>query len=198
MWMRSYRAPPPYEAVGMSSHKLLFIDDDPEVLRSLGNYFERTGNVVFRASSGKEGIQIWERERPAVTVCDLDMPGVDGQGVLKALAPRKAVVIMLTGHGNIEAAVAAMRLGAENFLTKPVEMRHLAQVVEKAAEKEALRTETVALRARLTPTPKRRLFRAAALAAIVFVALVLGTAIGKLGEDDAPLSSPIPMDSTLG
>ena len=183
----------------MSSHKLLLIDDDPEVLRSLGNYFERTGHVVFRSGSGKEGIRIWERERPAVTVCDLDMPGVDGQGVLKALAPRKAVVIMLTGHGNVEAAVEAMRIGAENFLTKPVEMTHLAQMVEKAAEKEALRSETVVLRARLAPTPKRRLLRAAALAAIIFVALVLGTAIGQLGgEDDTPASSPIPIDSTLG
>jgi FixJ family two-component response regulator len=127
------------------------------------------------------------------------MPGTDGQGVLKALASRKAVVIMLTGYGNIEAAVEAMRLGAENFLTKPVEMTHLVQIVEKASEKEALRRETVALRARLAPTPRRRLLRAAVLAVIVFIALVLGTAIGRMGgQDDAPASSPIPIDSTLG
>ncbi len=179
------------------SHKVLFIDDDPDVLRSLGDYFEQIGYEVFRASSGTEGIRAWERERPAVTVCDLNMPEVDGMGVLKVLTPNKATVIMLTGNTQIEAAVEAMRLGAENFLTKPVEMPHLVETVAKAAEKEALRRENTKLRARLAPDPKKILLRIAAVAAVIFVAFVLGTSIGNMGSpEDLRLPATIPIDST--
>ena len=72
--------------------------------------------------------------------------------VLSELKKRKAMVIMLTGMGEVENAVEAMRLHAENFLAKPIEMAHLAMAVEKAAEKATLRRENVELRARLAPT----------------------------------------------
>ncbi len=85
---------------------------------------------------------------------------------------------MLTGHGDVEAAVEAMNLGAENFLTKPIEMSHLVQAVQKAAEKGLLRRENVELRARLHPSIKKRAIRAGIVLVMVAAALAIGQAIG--------------------
>ena len=109
---------------------------------------------------------------------------------------RKAMVIMLTAYGDVESAVEAMRLGAENFLTKPIDMSHLVQAVEKAGEKSSLHREVVELRERLTPNMKRRLFRVALLLILIVVSVALGRWIGDTGEDTRPRADiPVPVDS---
>ena len=179
----------------MTAYRVLFIDDDPGVLRALGDYFERLGHDVLRAESGKAGIGVWEREQPDVTVLDLFMPEMNGIEVLKVLRQKRAVVIMLTGYGEIDSAVEAMRLGAENFLTKPIEMPHLVQAVEKAAEKSLLRRENVRLRAQLKPNLKKRLLRGGALVLLIGGAVAIGALIGA-GEDERPMAPiPIPIDT---
>ncbi len=182
----------------MAKHRVLFIDDDPDVLRSLGNYFEQLGNQVFRASSGKEGVAMWERVRPDVTVLDLFMPEMNGLEVLEVLRRDRAMVIMLTGYGDVEAAVEAMNLGAENFLTKPIEMSHLVQAVQKAAEKGLLRRENVELQARLHPSIKKRAIRAGFVLVMVAAALAIGQAIGGSRAEPVsmPIPIPIPIDTT--
>ena len=180
----------------MASLTVLFIDDDPDVLRTLGDYFERMGYDVNRAPSGKEGIELWKRVQPDVTVLDLYMPEMNGLEVLEQLRQRKAMVIMLTAYGDVESAVEAMRLGAENFLTKPIDMSHLVQAVEKAGEKSSLHREVVELRERLTPNMKRRLFRVALLLILIVVSVALGRWIGDTGEDTRPRADiPVPVDS---
>ena len=181
----------------MASHKVLFIDDDPDVLRTLGDYFEKAGHQVHRAASGKEGIALWEQVKPDVTILDLYMPEMNGIEVLGILRKRRAVVIMLTAYGDIDSAVEAMRLGAENFLSKPIEMSHLMQAVEKAAEKAALREEVVELRARLSPNVKRRVLRFAALVVLIVVSIFLGRWIGAQHQDAQPqMPIPVPVDSS--
>lgn len=181
----------------MKPHRILFIDDDPDVLRTLGDYFERLGHTVYRAESGKEGIGIWEREKPDVTVLDLFMPEMNGLEVLEVLKQKRAIVIMLTAFGEIESAVDAMRLGAENFLTKPIEMTHLAQAVDKAAEKGHLRREVVELRERLAPNVKRRIVRTALLLLLVFGSVAVGRIIGGESEEVRPREPiPVPIDSS--
>ena len=175
----------------MASYRILFVDDDAAVLSSLGSYFERLGHRVDRAASGKEGVELFEQHRPDVVVLDLFMPGMSGMEVLEVLARRQAMVIMLTGYGELENAIQAMRLGAENFLTKPVDMAHLVAAVEKAAEKGALRQENVELRQRLTPSLKRRLMRYGALVAFILISLALGRWIG--GNEAARPARPIPV-----
>ena len=177
----------------MASYKVLFIDDDPDVLRSLGAYFEQLGHQVYRASSGKEGVAAWEREQPDVTVLDLYMPEMNGLKVLEKLRSKRAMVIMLTAHGEIESAVQAMNLGAENFLTKPIDMPHLAQAVEKAVEKQALRRENVELRSQLRPSVRRRLVIAGVFLMLVMASLGLGSLIGGGGSADVRPSRPIPV-----
>ena len=162
----------------MSKHSVLFIDDDEGVLRSLGNYFEKIGHTVHRAATGQEGLDLHERVRPEVTVLDLCLPDMTGIEVLGVLRSRGAMVIMLTAHGKVDAAVDAMRLGAENFLSKPIEMNHLVAAVEKAAEKVALRKENIALRRQLSPTLKRRMVKLGFFVLLLGVAAVVGTLIG--------------------
>jgi DNA-binding NtrC family response regulator len=180
----------------LGTYRVLFIDDDPGVLRSLGDYFKALGHEVYRAESGKDGIKIWEQAGPDVTVLDLYMPEMDGLEVLRILRQQRAAVIMLTAYGEIDTAVEAMKLGAENFLTKPIEMDHLVQAVEKAAEKNQLRVENVRLRARLKPSIRKRVLRTAALVLLVSGAVVIGALIGG-GEVDRPLAPiPVPIDTT--
>ncbi|HEX2189414.1 MAG TPA: sigma-54 dependent transcriptional regulator [Longimicrobiaceae bacterium] len=128
---------------------ILLIDDEPDVIRSLGRFFERAGWEVYRAMTGEEGLRLYEAALPDVVLLDLHLPGVSGMDVLETLVPRDATVVMLTGHGDIETAVEAMRLGAENFLAKPVELPHLAAAAEKALEKTELRRANRTLSARL-------------------------------------------------
>ena len=120
---------------------ILLIDDDEGVLRSIGAYFERLGAEVYREGTVKEGLETFERMRPDVVVLDLHLPDAEGLSALEALKAKNAAVVLLTGHGDIETAVQAMQLGAENFLTKPVDMPHLAAAVARISEKVRLRRQ---------------------------------------------------------
>ena len=180
----------------MAKCKILLVDDDESILNALGKYYEKLGYEVHLAVSGKEGIGIHERVRPEVTILDVVMPEMSGMEVLEVLRRHDAMVIMLTGRGEIEIAVQAMQLGAENFLTKPVDMDHLTATIEKAAEKAVLRRENVELKRRLHPSMKRRVIRVA-----LFVLLVVGSAIvgkmigGKPDREDPRAVIPVPFDT---
>ena len=124
---------------------VLLIDDDVDVLRSIGNYFERFGYEVTRELSGEAGLATFDRLRPEVVILDLALPGMDGMEVLEHLRQRDASVVLLTGQADVPTAVRAMQLGAENFLTKPVDMEHLAAATARVADKARLRRINEAL-----------------------------------------------------
>src|SRR6266545_955962 len=127
---------------------LLLIDDDPDVLRGIGDYFERLGYEVAREATGEAGAETYERLRPTVVILDLHLPDAGGLDILERMRARSASVILLTGQGDIETAVRAMQLGAEHFLTKPVDMAHLAAATARVAEKVRLARENALLRGR--------------------------------------------------
>jgi DNA-binding NtrC family response regulator len=118
---------------------VLLIDDDVDVLRSIGAYFERLSYEVTRELSGEAGLATFDRLRPEVVILDLGLPGMDGMEVLEHMRQRGAAVILLTGQSDLETAVRAMQLGAENILTKPVDMAHLAAATERVADKVRLK-----------------------------------------------------------
>lgn len=120
---------------------ILLVDDDPEELATLGGYFERSGWQVQRAAEAKGAVSQYERDRPDLVLLDMGQPGARGLRSLKVLRTRDAdaTVIMLTGHAQVATAVEAMRQGAENYLTRPVELAHLDVVSERAYEKSVLR-----------------------------------------------------------
>jgi DNA-binding NtrC family response regulator len=182
----------------MAKYRILFIDDEPAILKSLGDYFKKLGHEVDRADSGKAGIAAFERARPDVVVLDLKLPDMSGLDVLEVIRRKNATVLMLTGYGEVETAVEAMRLGAENFLSKPVDLKHLAQAVEKAAEKSALRVENVELRRQLAPNIRRTVIRWGVVLGLLAASAVIGQMIGKTGQERPARPIPVPFDSTTG
>jgi len=176
----------------MSAYRILLVDDNPDVLRTIGAYFEKLGHTVTRAATGEEALSLFERVQPHVTLLDFQMPGLSGLEVLERLRRKHAIVLMLTGHGEIGTAVEAMRLGAENFLQKPVDMNHLQQAVEKAAEKAVLRTEVVSLRARL-PNRRKRVTQGVVMTLLVVAAVLLGLTIGRDRARNVP-PVPVPIE----
>jgi DNA-binding NtrC family response regulator len=125
---------------------LLLVDDDAAVLRSIGEYFERHGYEVWREASGEQALEAFQRVHPDVVVLDLHLPDSSGLLVLERLRRDGAAVVMLTGQGDIETAVKAMQLGAENFLTKPVDMTHLAAALARVVEKVRLSRQNARLK----------------------------------------------------
>lgn len=118
---------------------IVIIDDEVELASSFGAFFERSGHQVVRAHTGDDGIDACQRLHPDLVLLDLKLPDVQGFELLDRLHPDQRVIIIVTGHGDIPLAVEAMRRGAENFLTKPVELPHLGVAADRALEKARLR-----------------------------------------------------------
>ncbi len=123
------------------SRSILLIDDDPEIRALLVRFFERHGWIVFAAGDARTAGALYTRERPDLVLLDNELPDLTGLQLLDVLRARDpdATVIMLTGQADVATAVEAMRLGAENYLTKPVELVHLEAATERALEKAQLR-----------------------------------------------------------
>lgn len=132
--------------------KILIVDDEPDIRSAIGRYFARSGHDVLRAGTGEEAVLLVQAERPAVVLLDLFLPDISGFEVLERTREERPVIIMITGHGDIAAAVHAMQAGAEGFLTKPVELAHLGAVVDRALEKAQLRELSRAALARTART----------------------------------------------
>ena len=105
--------------------EMLLVDDDAELRSDMANYFSRNGHAVEQCGSGEDALGLAERRAFDVMVLDLNMPGFSGLDVLKELQSRNAEceVVVLTGEATVEAAVEAMKLGAREFLTKPISLK---------------------------------------------------------------------------
>jgi two-component system response regulator AtoC len=119
---------------------VLIVDDERPVANAFAAFFERHGHhAVTCAYTGEEGIAAYEASRPDLVLLDLRLPDMTGFDVYARIREHSPVVIMISGHGDIPLAVQALQGGAENFLTKPVELAHLAVAAERAFEKVRLR-----------------------------------------------------------
>jgi len=130
---------------------LLVVDDEQANLDSLERIFSREGYRVLLAGSGTTAVELLRSEPVDVLLTDLMMPGMSGQELLRAVravAP-EAEVVLMTAYGTVEAAVAAMRDGAYDFLTKPLKRHAVLKSVAQALEKRRLVQENKQLRARL-------------------------------------------------
>ena len=128
---------------------ILLIDTDADELRAVGDYFEGMGYDVGRAAAAEAGLEAFDRLRPDVVILDLHIAGLEGLGVLEQLRSRGGSVILLTDQGDTATAVRAMELGAEHFVTKPVDLSHLAAATARVCDKVRLARQNVLLRAAL-------------------------------------------------
>lgn len=123
------------------NRSVLLVDDDETSLRLLHRFFERLGWVTESTKSPQKAIAYYETARPSLVVLDLHMPVLGGIELLELLRNRDPdpSIVMLTGAGDVETAVAAMRLGAHNYLSKPISFDHLEVIATTALETTALR-----------------------------------------------------------
>jgi DNA-binding NtrC family response regulator len=119
---------------------ILIIDDEPAITAAFAAFLRQNGShTVVEAHTGEEGIATWRRMRPDVTLLDVRLPDMTGFDVLGSLRADTAIVIMITGHADVPMAVKALQSGAENFLSKPIDLALLKFAVERALEKASLR-----------------------------------------------------------
>jgi DNA-binding NtrC family response regulator len=118
------------------SHAVLIVDDEATLARNLAAYLERNGFDVRVANSGEEGLEQFAEFRPDVVLLDHNMPGITGLEVLERLnkGDTQVPVIMMTGFGGIEVAVQALKLGAADYLTKPVSQGELKLLIQRLLE----------------------------------------------------------------
>ena len=121
----------------MASGKVLVVDDDPVVQKALRRLLEAEGYRVTTCGSGAEALKACRGESFSVVFVDLKMPKMDGMELIRRMrkgpAPG-ASIIMITGHGDVNTAVEAMRLGAFHFMTKPFDNEEVLQLVSSAEE----------------------------------------------------------------
>ena len=125
---------------------ILLIDGDADVLRAVGDYLEGIGYDVGRADAAEAGFAAFDRTHPDVVILDLHLPDPGGLDVLERLRSQGGSVILLTDQGDNATAVRAMELGAEHFVTKPVDLNHLAAATAHVCAKVRLVRENALLR----------------------------------------------------
>ncbi len=129
--------------------RLLVIDDEPDIRKTLKMTLEYEGYEVLTASAGNEGLERARAGHPDAILLDIKMPGLDGLDVLERLKAQgsDAAVLMISGHGDIADAVRATKLGAIDFLEKPLEQERLSIALRNALEQRRLGREVARLRA---------------------------------------------------
>ena len=115
---------------------MLIVDDEREILVSLEDVLLDEGYRVERAESGETALQLVRTEAPDVVLVDVWMPGIDGIKTLQAVKESNAdiEVVLMSGHGNIETAVAATKSGAFNFIEKPLSIDTVLRIVDSAVQ----------------------------------------------------------------
>lgn len=134
--------------------KILVVDDNTDSLQSLNVVLADLGHHPVPCQDSKTALALAEEEHFPLVITDIRMPGVDGLELLARIKRMPAYgtsdVIIITGHGDMETAIEALRKGAYDYLNKPINARELAAVVERSAEHQALLRDNAALTERFS------------------------------------------------
>ena len=133
---------------------ILVIDDERSIRNTLKEVLEYENHVVDVAVDGYEGIEMFSKGKYELALCDIKMPGLDGIEVLEKLIemPGNTPVVMISGHGNIDMAVEAIKKGAFDFIEKPLDLNRLLITIRNALERKDLIAETQTLKRKVNKT----------------------------------------------
>lgn len=134
--------------------RILIIDDERAIRSSLKEILEYEKHEVELAEDGPSGIEIFEKNNFDVVLCDIKMPQMDGIEVLDKLQEMSSEtpVIMISGHGNIDTAVEAIKKGAYDFIEKPLDLNRILITIRNATDKTTLIKETKILKKKVSKT----------------------------------------------
>lgn len=120
--------------------KVLLVDDEEEFCNMLSERLENRGLKVNAVLSGEDAVVRVEDQNFDAIIVDLAMPGIDGLETLRRIKEKRPdlEILMLTGHGTVKSGIEAMKLGAEDFLEKPVDMKVLLEKISEAKHKRML------------------------------------------------------------
>jgi two-component system nitrogen regulation response regulator NtrX len=135
----------------MKQHRILVVDDEPGIRQSLSGVLEDEGYLVESVGSGEECLSAVPGASFELLLLDIWLPGLDGMEVLARIQEipfsERPLVVMISGHGSIEAAVRATKLGAFDFLEKPLSIDKVSVVVKNALAHRSLAIENSRLKA---------------------------------------------------
>ncbi|MEN8226182.1 MAG: sigma-54 dependent transcriptional regulator [Bacteroidota bacterium] len=133
--------------------KILVIDDEKSIRNTLREILEYEKFVVDDAADGPAALELTKSNSYDVILCDIKMPGMDGMEVLdQLLSKHDTPVIMISGHGNIDTAVEAIKKGAFDYIAKPLDLNRLLITIRNAMDKASLITETRTLKRKVSKT----------------------------------------------
>ena len=134
--------------------KILVIDDEKSIRNTLAEILAAEDHEVISAEDGATGLELYGQHPIDVVLCDIKMQEMDGMEVLDKMLklPQDVPVIMISGHGDIETAVEAIKKGAFDFLEKPLDLNRLLITIRNALERSDLITQTRVLKRKITKT----------------------------------------------
>ncbi len=134
--------------------KILVIDDQKSIRNTLKDILEYESHEVSLAENGEEAIELFDKNKFDLILCDIKMPNMDGIEVLDIIVGKNpdVPVIMISGHGNIDTAVEAIKKGAYDFIEKPLDLNRLLVTIKNAQERKDLVTETKVLKRKVSKT----------------------------------------------
>src|SRR6478609_884093 len=134
----------------MKARRVLVVDDEPGIRQSLSGVLEDEGYAVETVASGEESLEALPGGNFELVLLDIWLPGMDGMEVLARIQEipfeARPVVVVISGHGSIEAAVKATKLGAFDFLEKPLSIDKVLVTVKNAAQQHRLERDVEQLR----------------------------------------------------
>src|SRR5208283_2849199 len=133
---------------------ILVIDDERSIRNTLKEVLEYENHKVDLAVDGMEALDMFSKIKYDILLCDIKMPKMDGIEVLEKVheMASDATVIMISGHGNIDTAVEAIKKGAFDFIEKPLDLNRLLITIRNGLEKSHLVTETKVLKRKVNKT----------------------------------------------
>ena len=120
--------------------KVLLVDDEEDFVKTLSQRLEVRGLKVTGVHRGEDAVKLTDEQQFDVIVLDLAMPGMDGLETMKMIKENHpdAEIIILSGQGTVKTSIEAMKLGAEDFLEKPVDLKELLSKIDEAKNKRIL------------------------------------------------------------
>ncbi|MBF0122920.1 MAG: sigma-54-dependent Fis family transcriptional regulator [Candidatus Omnitrophica bacterium] len=176
--------------------KILIVDDEQMLREKLKDLLELEGHKVFTADGAENALTVFQEKNPQIVITDIRMPGMDGLALLDKIKGRSpdAEVLILTGHGDMDSAVQALKKNAFDYIPKPVNFDELIIALDRALISQNLRRDLVFQRAQLLRVQKMAIvgeLNASVIYEVRQSLVAIGSQIQELVMNDFIVKDPI-------